>query len=191
MKCVSMFSANSTVRTFEALGDAIENTSTIPILPLIEGTSQISLLIQSLGGILSFAATDLNQMIHVLQSKGTAAGLSVLEDMDLDDKELRYALTRQVWLLEFVSTLLATLSNHPEKTLIDCARMAYKQSLSPHHNFLIRAAVSAALFLLPSRAAFEKMLWDENDTAGALGAKLKKFCACINVTSAHLSALLL
>ena len=73
-----------------------------------------------------------------------------------------------LWLkrsLTFIDIFLAELLT-TEKETGDCASLAYKISLQPHHGFVVRAAFSAALYsALPRRKDFIAALAERKEDA--------------------------
>ena len=61
-----------------------------------------------------------------------------------------------MWFLDFVYILLERLLQHPETSLKDCAHEAYEVSLSPHHPWILRKTIHAALMMLPTKETFLK-----------------------------------
>lgn len=68
------------------------------------------------------------------------------------------SLLRLMWFLDFISVLLTTMSSSASKELKECARDAYEAALAPHHPWIVRKTVSAAMFILPKRETFIRNL---------------------------------
>ena len=79
----------------------------------------------------------------------------------------------------------------PNASLSQCARTAYKSTLSSHHGILVRSVVKTALLLLPSRKHFEKTLKGGKEVeAPAFQAMLAQFGASIQTVEGALEKLL-
>ncbi len=66
------------------------------------------------------------------------------------------SLLRLMWFLDFVYHLLRHLLDNPAATLRDSATVAYDTALAPHHPWLLRKTIAAALMVLPPKATFLK-----------------------------------
>lgn len=56
--------------------------------------------------------------------------------------------------ISFIALLLQNLGSDPKCTLHTAAANAYNASMSPMHNFVVRTAVKASMYTLPSREQF-------------------------------------
>jgi len=63
-------------------------------------------------------------------------------------------LLRLMWGSQFIRVLLKELGSDDSLTTKEALRSAYDKVLAPHHSWLIRKAVGAALYLAPERNAF-------------------------------------
>lgn len=64
------------------------------------------------------------------------------------------SILRLMWFLDFVHVLISRLTSGPDVTLRSCAQDAYATALAPHHGWLLRKTIGAALLATPSRATF-------------------------------------
>jgi hypothetical protein len=67
-----------------------------------------------------------------------------------------YHLSRLLWFLDFVYELLLHLVDNMQTAtpLKDSATLAYERSLAPHHPWILRKTISAALMILPAKEHF-------------------------------------
>jgi len=80
------------------------------------------------------------------------------------------ALLALLWLaryLRLVEVMLRAMVRSPDKSLRDCIYEGYRASLEPHHNFLTRKALSAAILASPSRQLFYSRLGTDADGCAA------------------------
>ena len=63
-----------------------------------------------------------------------------------------------MWVLDFIAVLLTDVTDKPAESLKDAASSAYEATLAPHHSWIMKKTVSAALMLLPAKEAFLKNL---------------------------------
>ncbi len=66
------------------------------------------------------------------------------------------SLLRLLWFLDFVALLLAHILEQPGAPLKDAASVAYEAALSPHHPWILRKTIHAALHMLPTKETFLK-----------------------------------
>ena len=74
-------------------------------------------------------------------------------------------LFRLMWVLDFIARLLTELVDKPDESLKEAATAAYEAHLAPHHSWVMKKTVAAALVMLPAKEVFVKSL-----VAGASGA---------------------
>jgi len=60
--------------------------------------------------------------------------------------------------LDFISRLLTELVDKPDESLKEAATAAYEAHLAPHHSWVMKKTVAAALVMLPAKPVFLKSL---------------------------------
>jgi len=60
--------------------------------------------------------------------------------------------------LDFIARLLTELVDKPDESLKEAATAAYDAHLAPHHSWVMKKTVSAALLMLPAKEVFLKSL---------------------------------
>ena len=127
--------------------------------------SSVSKDIQSNANKLKKAAGDSKGTLeNVIQAEITAAG----GDAKKAAKEGSAALAL-LWLaryLRLVDVMLTAMLRDPERPLRDCIYEGYEAALKPHHPFLTRKALGAAILAAPNRQFFYTKL--ESDADGCL-----------------------
>ena len=63
-----------------------------------------------------------------------------------------------MWVLDFIARLLTELVDKPDESLKEAATAAYEAHLAPHHSWVMKKTVAAALVMLPSKEVFMKSL---------------------------------
>ena len=172
------FELTKCTRLFDACAAAAHD---VPVLPFLTACEEIKKVVASLGTILGFASTEITEkvagMLQRLKElrRRAAAEAGVRETLQwlIADEVARKgaaerndrghvsasrSLYRLMWVLDFISALLSELVDLPAESLREAATHAYEATLAPHHSWVMKKTVSAALLLLPSRAAFLKGL---------------------------------
>jgi hypothetical protein len=67
-------------------------------------------------------------------------------------------LYRLTWVLDFIARLLTELVDKPDESLKEAATLAYEAHLAPHHSWVMKKTVAAALLMLPAKEVFLKSL---------------------------------
>ena len=73
------------------------------------------------------------------------------------------SILRLLWFCDFLQVLLTHLTSgeSPFKTLKEMASDAYDKALAPHHPYLVRKTIGAAMYFCPTEAAFWKRIVEE------------------------------
>jgi hypothetical protein len=74
------------------------------------------------------------------------------------------SLLRLMWFMDFLSVLITHLLEDT-KELKEMASDAYDKALGPHHPWLVRSGIHAAMYFCPSKATFWKNLLAESTVA--------------------------
>lgn len=61
---------------------------------------------------------------------------------------------RNLWLMDFLETLMYELAKDRNASLSHCARAAYDKGLGPNHPWVIRQTAKVAMLAVPSREKF-------------------------------------
>lgn len=89
------------------------------------------------------------------------------------------SILRLLWFMDFLQVLLTHLCGEsPFKTLKEMAQDAYDKALAPHHPFLVRKTIGAAMYFCPTEAAFWKRIVEETSPPrdeAALKVALRQF----------------
>ena len=83
-----------------------------------------------------------------------------------------------LWLLRALRLLQRTLEEllrEPEQSLHRCIQRGYELTLKPHHNFLTRNVIQAAIRAAPSRAVFLQKLSPDDSELKATESKIQLF----------------
>ena len=80
---------------------------------------------------------------------------------------------RLMWFLDFLATMIGELLADKQE-LSACAQAAYDVALAPHHPWLIRKTIGAAMYFLPSKANFWKNLAGTDDVS-VIKPKMQEF----------------
>lgn len=126
-----------------------------------------------------------------LASPGTSENLQALCKAELASKSHK-ATEGLLWLvrgLDFTAQALrADLTNNagvavtevkPKKELADSFRDSYKNTLAPHHSFLIKPVFSAAMSATPYRKDFFSKMAGEGASSSALAEELEKWLSAL------------
>lgn len=126
-----------------------------------------------LGTLFGFARAELAEKAGTVRQAGQQHG--TLAEMVKADKAAKRVtvknsnsrnLHRLMTSITFVRLLLSSLLAHGSSvTLRQAATEAYDQSLGLFHTFVVRAAIKAGLFSLPSREQFLKGIQETDDSA--------------------------
>lgn len=91
------------------------------------------------------------------------------------------SLLRLMWFLDFLQALIGRLvSDTDAKELRACAQEAYDEALAPHHPWVLRKTIGAAMYLLPSKDSFMTTLAGDASSPAELRPKLREFLAVMN-----------
>jgi hypothetical protein len=89
-----------------------------------------------------------------------------------------------MWFLDFLRVMIGELLVDT-KSLSECAQSAYDEALAPHHGWLLRKTIGAAMYFLPSKATFWKNLAGTEDTT-IIRPKLHEFLDSMEVARKEL-----
>lgn len=96
------------------------------------------------------------------------------------------SLLRLMWFLDFLSALLGRLLQ--DKTeLKECATTAYEEALAPHHPWIVRKSIGAAMYFVPSKEKFWHNLAGSHDSS-YIRPRLQQFVELVEVLRAELWA---
>ncbi|KAJ9531530.1 hypothetical protein QJQ45_015004 [Haematococcus lacustris] len=125
-----------------------------------------------LGAVLHFAKADMITKSNSL--KQVAVQLPLLRDVVQEDSR-RGTVTvkdscarnmhRLVCVVTFMRVLLEQFARSPSVTVKEAATAAYEQALAPIHTYVIRTAVWAGMYVLPSREHFMHQLGETEQSA--------------------------
>jgi len=95
------------------------------------------------------------------------------------------SLLRLMWFLDFIYHLMHNLTSQADKELSESAQNAYDTALAPHHPWLLRKTIGAAIYFLPHRAQFLQNL-DPEATEEVIIKRLLEFLECMNPVRLYL-----
>ncbi|XP_078428791.1 glycolipid transfer protein (GLTP) family protein [Wolffia australiana] len=134
--------------------------------------SLVSFLFGCLG--IAFKFAELDYVAKVEDLKSASESIATLESMlqlDIDQDTVRKAgshtrnLLRVKRGLDMVKVLFEQILVSEGNSLRDPASVAYAQVFAPHHGWVIRKAVAAGMYALPSKSQLLKKLNEEEATA--------------------------
>lgn len=83
------------------------------------------------------------------------------------------SLLRLMWFLDFLAVLIRLLLEDALE-LKECAQKAYDEALAPHHPWVLRTTIGAAMYFLPYKAVFWKNLAGSDDLT-VVKPKMREF----------------
>mmetsp|Transcript_16559 Transcript_16559/g.35834 ORF Transcript_16559/g.35834 Transcript_16559/m.35834 type:complete len:229 (+) Transcript_16559:101-787(+) len=125
-----------------------------------------------LGTVLHFAKHDM--LVKNDSLKAAALQKPTLKDIVDADKAAGTVTTknscarnlhRLTSVIAFTKLLLEKLTEAPSVTVKDAGSFAYEKALAPIHPYVVRTAVWAGMYLLPTREAFMQSIGETNETA--------------------------
>jgi hypothetical protein len=146
-----------------------ENISTLSMVKLFE---KILMVFDHLGPVLHFAKQDMYSKCESL--KQAAANHATLKQLVEADKAAGVVtkknscgrnLHRLNAVLCFMRLLLSKLLEDVNISIKDAASFAYDQALSPIHPYVVRTAVWAGMYVLPSRQVFMTSIGETEESA--------------------------
>jgi len=185
-----------------------------PSTPLLKVCRELTKLTSLMGPALYFAAKDINSKLGIIEhhlalaqaqtsqtphtSLGFPLRLLMISEIERhahinptpETPTLCRTFARIVWFLQFVTALLAKLTDESAAALSlqQAASAAYEQALAPHHKPLVRATVRLALLTAcPSRAVFMERI-ERAATAAATVATLRSFTSQLEAPLALMQA---
>jgi len=143
---------------------------------------QVVRVFDYLGTVLHFAKSDMltkNESLKAVQGKhkllidvvqaDKAAGCATVKDSCARN------LHRLVCVVTFMRVLLEKLAEGEGVSVKDAATAAYEASLAPIHTYVVRTAVWAGMYVLPSRASFMEQIGETEASARDMALR---FLAC-------------
>uniref|UniRef100_A0A7S4J3W2 Glycolipid transfer protein domain-containing protein n=1 Tax=Prymnesium polylepis TaxID=72548 RepID=A0A7S4J3W2_9EUKA len=161
--------------------DTMPNAEGLPCDMFLKASFATTAVFDLLGSIVSQVSKDINSNANKLRKATGSDSGSTLEqiiaaevaaaggDASKAAKEGSAALAL-LWLaryLRLVEVMLATMVNEPQLALRDCIRSGYDTALKPHHNFLTRKTLGAAIYASPDRAFFYGRLGTDTEGCAA------------------------
>lgn len=149
-----------------------EKEANLPVASFASASSRVSILFGCLGIAFKFAERDYVSKVHDLTKvSNDIPTLQSLIELDLKDDSVKVRgshsrnLLRVKRGLDMVRVLFQGILVSKDDSLRDSASQAYTQVFAPYHSFLIRAAVAAGLYALPTRSQLLKKLNEDENTA--------------------------
>eukprot|EP00891_Asterochloris_glomerata_P009636 jgi/Astpho2/9636/e_gw1.00146.147.1_t len=168
--------AGSTHGTFlDGLATAfntVDRSSNIQTMQFAKACEAILPVFDKLGTIFSFAKSELISKRETLEQ--IAPKLPTLNEVVAADKKAGTVtvknspsrnLHRLLSSVSFIAALLQNLAADPKTSLHTAAASAYNNTMSPMHNFMVRTAVKASFYTLPTRAGFLESIGETERTA--------------------------
>ncbi|KAK2448266.1 Accelerated cell death 11 [Trifolium repens] len=159
---------------FKDLANTVSNSQTaeVEVAPFSHACSLISPLFGSLGFAFKFAEMDFVAKVNDLaEASKSIQTLHSLIDQDVQANSVKTAgshtrnLLRVRRGLDMIRVLFEQMIVTEGSSLRDPASKAYEQALAPYHGWAIRKAVSAGLYVLPTKEQLLKKL--NEDVASA------------------------
>ncbi|CAB4276548.1 unnamed protein product [Prunus armeniaca] len=146
-------------QAFKELEAAVNSqTAEIEVAPFSSACSLVSPLFGCLGIAFKFAEIDYVAKVHDLaEASKSISTLPVLLDRDIEGDSVRKAgshsrnLLRVKRGLDMVRVLFEQIIVTKGNSLKDAASKAYAQVFAPHHGWVIRKAVAAGMYALPTK----------------------------------------
>ncbi|KAL3684916.1 hypothetical protein R1sor_002938 [Riccia sorocarpa] len=169
---------------FSGLADNVKegSDSGVDVATFAHACDRISILFSSLGVAFKFAEKDyVSKVKDLLDASKEFENLGALIDSDIKADTVRKGgshtrnLLRVKRGLDMVRVLFQQVLVTPGNSLKEPAAKAYDQVFAPHHGLLIRKAVIAGLFLIPTKSAFLAKL---NDTESTAEEYVQTFVTC-------------
>lgn len=182
-------------RTAEDVGDgpldvcavawskAVATPDGLPCAAFLSASYATTAVFNLLGSVVSSVSKDIESNAKKLEkaTKAVSGQGRTLEQLIADEMAAAggsatkaakegSALLALLWLaryLRLVEVMLRAMVRSPDKSLRDCIYEGYRASLEPHHNFLTRKALSAAILASPSRQFFYSRLGTDADGCAA------------------------
>ncbi|KAK9824662.1 hypothetical protein WJX72_012151 [[Myrmecia] bisecta] len=151
---------------------SIDPTHTISTEEFANACERILPIFDHLGTVFGFARSELATKRESIKS--VAPRLKTLDEVVAADVKANTVtvknsasrnLHRLVSAIGFIQTLLANLASDPSVTLRGAASDAYNATMAPIHSYLVRKAVQASMFTLPSRDHFLQSIGETEITA--------------------------
>ncbi|GAX75706.1 hypothetical protein CEUSTIGMA_g3149.t1 [Chlamydomonas eustigma] len=155
-----------------ALADVQNEGDSISTLSMVKLFEKILMVFDHLGPVLLFAKQDMYSKCESL--KQAAATHATLKQMVEADKAAGVVtkknscgrnLHRLNAVLTFMRLLLFKLLEDANISIKDAASFAYQQALSPIHPYVVRTAVWAGMYVLPSRQVFMTSIGETEESA--------------------------
>ncbi|CAK8531163.1 unnamed protein product [Lathyrus sativus] len=159
---------------FKTLANTVSDseTSDVEVASFSRACSLISPLFGSLGIAFKFAEKDYVAKVNDLaEASKSIQTLNSLIDRDIQAKSVKNAgsctrnLLRVKRGLDMVRVLFQQMIVTEGNSLKDPASKAYEQALAPYHGWAIRKAVSAGMYVLPTREQLLKKLNEDDASA--------------------------
>ncbi|KAF5736373.1 Glycolipid transfer domain-containing protein 1 [Tripterygium wilfordii] len=158
---------------FKELAAAVNSqTADIEVAPFSKACSLVSPLFGCLGIAFKFAEMDyVAKVDDIGRASSSIFTLPAMLDKDIKENNLRKAgshsrnLLRVKRGLDMVRVLFEKILATEGTSLKDPASTAYAQVFAPHHGWVIRKAVAAGMYALPTRAQLMKELNEDEDSA--------------------------
>lgn len=155
---------------FQQIGQGDE----VPTHSFAEACQAILPVFDNLGKVFAFPRKDMQQKQESLEK--VAPQLSTLSAVIAADKKAGTVtvkgspsrnLHRLLASISFIAMLLQNLGADPKCTLHKAAANAYSGSMAHMHNFVVRTAVKASMYTLPTREYFLSSIGETESSAKA------------------------
>ncbi|KAH0985303.1 hypothetical protein GBA52_012480 [Prunus armeniaca] len=169
-------------QAFKELEAAVNSqTAEIEVAPFSSACSLVSPLFGCLGIAFKFAEIDYVAKVHDLaEASKSISTLPVLLDRDIEGDSVRKAgshsrnLLRVKRGLDMVRVLFEQIIVTKGNSLKDAASKAYAQVFAPHHGWVIRKAVAAGMYALPTK---EQLLHKLNEDENSASVQMQNYIA--------------
>ncbi|KAM5587493.1 accelerated cell death 11 [Rosa sericea] len=167
---------------FKELEAAVKSeTGEVEVAPFSQACSLVSPLFGCLGIAFKFAEMDYVAKVHDLaEASKSISTLHVLVDRDMEAGTVRKAggharnLLRVKRGIDMVKVLFEQIIITKGNSLKDPASKAYQQVFAPHHGWVIRKAVAAGMYALPTK---EQLLHKLNEDETSAKAQMQNYVA--------------
>mmetsp|Transcript_13049 Transcript_13049/g.35538 ORF Transcript_13049/g.35538 Transcript_13049/m.35538 type:complete len:233 (+) Transcript_13049:52-750(+) len=163
-----------------------EDLSTNTFVSLIDAVVRV---FDYLGPLLQVARMDMNIKNNTLREATEPLveplPISSLVEADkrankVTEKDSRARnLHRLTAVVTFMRVLLENFVRSREITVKEAATDAYQQSLAPVHPYMVRTAVWAGMYILPTRASFMQQIGETEDSALPHALEFLKYCKSV------------
>eukprot|EP00199_Chlamydomonas_sp_CCMP681_P005929 CAMPEP_0119101848 /NCGR_PEP_ID=MMETSP1180-20130426/782_1 /TAXON_ID=3052 ORGANISM="Chlamydomonas cf sp, Strain CCMP681" /NCGR_SAMPLE_ID=MMETSP1180 /ASSEMBLY_ACC=CAM_ASM_000741 /LENGTH=225 /DNA_ID=CAMNT_0007086027 /DNA_START=85 /DNA_END=762 /DNA_ORIENTATION=+ len=170
-----------------------EEGADISTLAFASLMTQLVCVFDYLGAVMHFAKHDMltkTQSLHMVsvnqpQLRDIVATDKAAGRVTVKDSCARN-LHRLVCCLKFLRVLLENLARSPQVSIKEAATAAYQESLAPIHSYMVRTAVWAGMYVLPTREQFMSQIGETDESARVLGLQ---FLADAKVVEKHVEKL--